>query len=114
MILLPKPVRLFDGPLRSGVSVSLRVAGLQGIPANATGAVLILRVVEPPARGWLYAGPVAGVPASIQGISTLDFEAAVTTDGFPIVGLTNGVLTLWATRAIPRLVLDVTGYLTEA
>jgi hypothetical protein len=114
MILLPKPVRLFDGPLRSGVSVALRVAGLQGIPANATGAALGIQVIEPPDRGWLYAGPVAGVPTSIQGISTMVFNAGQDNDGFPIVGLTNGVLTLWATCAIPRLVIDATAYLVEA
>jgi hypothetical protein len=111
MKLLSKPVRLFDGSLPAMTAVTLPVAGHSGIPAGATGLAATIRVIEPLSRGWIYAGPVAGTPASIQGVSTLDFEAGVITDGFPIVGLSNGALTLWTTKPIKRLVIDTTGYL---
>jgi hypothetical protein len=109
MILLPKPLRAFDGPLASKTVVTLPLP----IPASATGAALTLRVVQPPSGTWMYAGSPGGAPPAATEanmVSTLDFASGSITDGFPIVAVVAGKVTLYCPVALPRLVVDVTGY----
>jgi hypothetical protein len=107
--LLPKPVRIFDGPLPAKVTEILTVAGAFGIPATATGIVAIVRAVLPGAAGWVYVGPdQGGVPST----STLDYNAGQIQDGFPTALLTNGKLTVYSIQPLARFVIDVTGFLT--
>ena len=110
MQLLSRPARLFDGPVPANKLVSIPVAGLMGIDANATGAVLTLRVVAAPKAGWVYAGPDQG---AVPTVSTLDYAAGLTCDGFPIVALTEGRLTVYSTQPLGRLVIDATGFLAS-
>jgi hypothetical protein len=118
--LLSTTQRLFDGPVAAKTVVTIPVAGVGGIPATATGAALILRVVRAATGGWIYAGPdpsprVFGPEPAAGGVpSTLDYNAGQVSDLSPIVALTNGKLTIWSTQALTRLVVDVTGFLTVA
>ena len=111
MQLLSRPARLFDGPLAAGQLVTIPVAGLMGIATNAIGAVLTLRVVRANKGGWLYAGPDLG---AVPTVSTLDYNAGQTDDGFPVTLLTDGRLTLYSTQPLSRLVIDATGFLVTA
>ena len=108
VFLLPKPVRIFEGAVSANTAKKIAIAGVQGIPSNATGIVAIIRVFRAGANGWVYVGPDQGVAPTV---STMEFEAGKVPDGYPIVGLTNGQLTIYSTVALARFIVDITGYL---
>lgn len=104
--LLPLPVRIFDGAISAKTGKAIQVAGVYGIPAAAVGVVAVIRAVKPTVAGWVYVGP-----ESAPTISTLDFNAGQTNDGFPVVALSAGKLVIYSTQFLSRFVVDVTGYL---
>jgi hypothetical protein len=76
--MLPSPQRVADtrtsgGPLPTGSTRCFAVAGVDGVPANATGAVLNVTAVGSSTPGWLSIYP-AGQP--VPGTSTLNFDPA--------------------------------------
>lgn len=91
--------RAFDGALAANTPKTVFLQGVGGIASNAVGVSAVSRVVNPQKAGFVNVGS-----------TPVDFDAAKITDGFPIVALTNGALVLTATQAVPRFVLDITGF----
>ena len=91
--------RAFDGALAANMPKVITIAGAGGIAANAVGVSVVSRAVNPTKAGFVNVGS-----------TPVDFDAGKITDGFPTVALTNGTLTLTATQAVSRFVLDVTGF----
>jgi hypothetical protein len=110
MIPLKPQLRLFDGPLAAHTLVTVQVAGVGAIPAGATQAFVIVRVVHPPAEGNVYVGPDPA-PAAVPAVSTLDFAPGLTLDVGTLTALTNGRLTVYSTQPLARLVIDATAVL---
>jgi hypothetical protein len=113
--LTPYP-RLFDGPVPAGTVKTIQVAGLAGIPTNATAVEIILRVDKALETGWVYAGPdpsplIFGKDPKVGGVpSTLDYNAGQIQNLAVSVALKDGKLTIWSTKALPRLVIDAPAY----
>jgi hypothetical protein len=120
MPMLASPVRLADtrtsgGPIATGTSRCFQLAGLSGIPANATAVMLNVTAAGYATKGWLTAYPNGQrVPAT----STLNFDTTeyAMANG-AIIGVGTGgqvcvsVGTINAAPGSSQVILDVVGYL---
>jgi hypothetical protein len=121
MPMLTSPQRVIDtrlngGPIQTGSSRCFTLAGVAGVPANATGVVLNLTGVGYTTQGWLTAYPAGqGIP----GVSTLNFdtsESAMANGAIEGIGTGGQVcVNVGTTNATPgssQAIIDVVGYLT--
>jgi hypothetical protein len=111
------PQRLFDsrtgqnttrGAFGPGESRSIQVAGMSGVPGDASAVVLNVTVTEPSAAGFVTVWPT-GAPMPLA--STLNFVAGQTVPNLVMVKLGGGgQVSLLNSAGSSHLVADVVGY----
>jgi hypothetical protein len=112
-----QPVRLLDtrgtlggasGPVRAGGSVTIQVAGTNGVPADAGAVVLNLTVTDTKSAGYVTAW---GHGTDMPGVSNTDWAAGQTTAALAVVGLTDGKVTLYNSGpGTADFIADLAGY----
>lgn len=102
----------YTKPIGANATLTLQIAGLNGIPADATAVALNVTVTQPQAAGFIAAGP-AGI---LSGSSTVNFVANQTVPNGAIVRIGDfGSITLRnSSIGTTHLVVDVTGYYKTA
>src|SRR5205823_11403340 len=120
LTLLSNPVRPVDtrtgaggftGPLAPGTDHCFTLAGVQGIPSDASGVVLNVTGVGYSANGWLTIYPNG---SSLPATSTVNFdthEYAIANNA--IIKLGSGQVCADAGQSASQLILDVVGYVTS-
>lgn len=121
--LLAQPVRLVDtrltgGPVASGTSRCVQVAGVGGIPPDAAGVILNVTGVGYTVPGWLTLYPNG---QSLPATSTLNFdpnEFAIANNAVARLG-TGGQLcvnvgTINSISGAAQVILDATGFLSSS
>ncbi|HEY3548659.1 MAG TPA: hypothetical protein VGK17_21500, partial [Propionicimonas sp.] len=113
------PVRIADtrtglglpgGLLRAGVARTLGVAGVAGIPASATAAVLNVTAVQPRAFSNVRVFP-ASASGEIPLVSNLNVVMGRDEPNLALVRLgTGGAVSVYSQTADLGLVVDVSGY----
>ena len=89
--------------------LTIDVAGLAGVPSNATAVVLDVTAVDPSANGYLAVYPAGG---SNPGASSVNFTAgSVATANLVVVALpTSGQVSIYNSAGTTNVVVDVEGY----
>lgn len=110
--LLPMPVRVIDtrtlpGKLGGGMMLTVPIAGSNGVPVEATAAVVAVTAVEPCADTFLTVFPCGGSPpvASMVNAATMSTVA-----NSAVVRLGAGAICVYSPRATDVLV-DVSGWI---
>ncbi len=98
----------YTKPIAANGTLYLGIAGLNGIPADATAVALNVTVTQPTAAGFIAAAPAGTLPNS----STVNFLAGQTVPNGAIVRIGDyGAITLRnSSIGTTHLVVDVTGY----
>ncbi len=98
----------YTKPIAANATLYLQIAGLNGIPADATAVALNVTVTQPTAAGYIAAAPAGTLPNS----STVNFLAGQTVPNGAIVRIGDfGSITLRnSSIGTTHLVVDVTGY----
>ena len=121
LTLLPNPVRAVDtrsgiggftGPIEPGVDPCYTIAGVLGIPADATGLVLNVTGTGYTSNGWLTVYPS---DEALPSTSTANFdthEYAIANNALMKVG-TSGDVCVDAGQSASHVILDVVGYVTS-
>ena len=104
----------FAGPIRTGVPVTVAIAGRGGIPSSATGISGNLTVTGQTYQGYLTISPKLTGDATT---STLNFPAGDNrANGFDVSLATTGTVSVvyvaTATSSTTQFIIDVTGYFT--
>jgi hypothetical protein len=94
-------------PVGPNGTLSLQVAGVHGIPANATAVAVNVTVVGPTANSYLTVYP-NGQPQPVT--SNIDFASGQTIANLVIVPVYNGKITFWNHVGSVDLVADLQGY----
>lgn len=114
------PVRVLDtrsgtgghkGAIASASGLQVKVAGIAGIPSNATGILVNLTAVAPSANGYLTAAD--DDISTWHDVSTLNFMAGRTTPVLAYVSISEGYLTLHNAHDSVNAVADIEGYFTN-
>ncbi len=110
--LMPAPVRLVDtrdlpGKLGAGRMLSVSVAGINGVPLDATAAVVSVTAVEPCADTFLTAFPCG---STLPVASMVNAVALAIVANSAIVRLGQGSLCVYSLRATDVLV-DISGWI---
>ena len=96
------------GALRPGVARTVRLAGVGGVPSDATAAVLKLRLLHP----TRYTGLLVAPAGSGAGALALRARTGETFTGSAVVPLgSDGRITLTSTEGLTHVSVDVEGYL---
>jgi hypothetical protein len=106
-----EPVRVADTrhngvPVRAGQTLGVRVAGVAGIPADATAAMLSLTVTESPRGGYVAAYPCGG---TVPQTSSVNMFANQTRNNTVVVGLDGSGGVCFFTPTDTHIVVDVMG-----
>jgi hypothetical protein len=107
------PTRILDtrtnaAPLGSGATRSIQFAGLNGIPANATAAIVNVTVTEPTSSGFVTVYPTG---ASRPVASNLNFTPSLTVPNLVVVKVgAGGKIDLFNSLGSTHLVVDAVGY----
>jgi len=113
---LGNPVRILDtrngtgvpvGPLGSGGTLSLQVAGNDGVPSNATAVVLNVAAINPTDPGFLTVYPDG---RSRPSTSNIDFAAGQTQANLVTVPLTDGKVDIYNLAGNTDVLADLEGY----
>ncbi|GAA5195253.1 hypothetical protein GCM10023322_61570 [Rugosimonospora acidiphila] len=114
------PVRLLDtrttlggspGAVPSGGSVTLQVAGVSGVPADATAVVMNLTITDTKSAGFVTA---YGHGTTRPGISDADWAAGQTGTALVVVPLTDGKVVLYNSGpGTADFVADLLGYYSD-
>jgi hypothetical protein len=106
------PTRLYDSVTASaGTSPrSLKAAGQAGVPTNATGVAVTIKVVHPTTTGNLIVTPY-GSTASVAGQQFAKDQTISTT---MVVALHSGNIQFRLSAGRARIMITVAGYLTSA
>lgn len=104
--------RIWPGRVAAGKSVSFRVAGVRGVPADASAVVVNLTVTSPTSNGYITAHASGTDNPST---SNLNYEAGQTVSNLAIVPLgADGRLTLTNTSSgSAHLIVGVSAYFHE-
>lgn len=95
-------------PLGPDGLVNVQVAGLGGVPANATGVVLNVTVTQPSAKSWIVAYPNG---AAAPGTSALNMVAGQTVANLVVVPVgTDGRVRFGNQLGSTHLVVDTIGW----
>ncbi|HRE01562.1 MAG TPA: hypothetical protein PLV68_09690, partial [Ilumatobacteraceae bacterium] len=108
------PVRIADSrealgipaKLASNTEVQFQVAGLNGVPANATSVVLNLTVVDAPS-GYLTAYPCGTPPPLASNVNAFEGRAVA---NLAVVGVGQGGKVCFIGNSPTHLVVDLQGY----
>ena len=108
------PNRIIDtrqtsDPLRKREFRRVRVAGTQGVPANARSALLNVTVTRPVNAGFLSVVPCPASEGSSPGTSTLNFRTGETVASFTITALANDEICLYSDGAAD-VIVDTFGW----
>ena len=116
---LPSPVRVLDtrtnlgghpGPLQGGDTLSVRVAGVQGVPADAESVVLNLTEVGGTAASFLATWPDQ---TTYPGVSNLNFSAGRAQANRVIVKIgSDGDITITNSVGSAGVLVDLAGWFT--
>jgi hypothetical protein len=97
--------------LGAGGTISVQVAGLDGVPSNVTAAVLNVTVANPSAAGYLTVYPQG---SSIPTASNVNYAAGENTSNRVTVPLSsNGQISIYSSSSTD-VVVDVSGYYSAA
>ncbi len=102
----------FEGQLGSGATTDVQVAGVAGVPANATGVVLNVTVAEspgPPSYVTVYPSGTARPLAS-----NLNYVAGQSVANLVFVRLINGKVSIYNNVGSTVVIADVQGWFTQA
>ncbi|MEY2400985.1 MAG: hypothetical protein QOJ08_1096 [Ilumatobacteraceae bacterium] len=113
--LMPTPVRAVDtrdlpGKVGAGRSLSVPIAGVNGVPADATAAVVSVTAVEPCADTFLTVFPCG---STLPLASMVNADALTTVANSGVVRLGAGSLCVFASQPTDVLV-DVSGWIAPA
>ena len=97
--------RTFDGPVAT-TAVPVQIAGLKGVPANATAVVVNIEVFKPTAASYLRVTP-AGQDAQV---ATQQFRRSQTISNLVVVKLVNGKIAVKLAAGTGRVLIDVAGF----
>ncbi|HEV2890978.1 MAG TPA: hypothetical protein VGX28_11445 [Frankiaceae bacterium] len=107
------PTKLLDtrqsSAIGAGLSRTVQVTGMAGVPADATAVTLNITVVTPPAAGYLIVYP-NGAPR--PPVASITFQAKQTLANLAAVkvGTLGRIVVFNSTGAARHVLLDVTGY----
>ena len=112
------PVRWFDtragaggvpiGPVRTGKPLSLKVAGVDGVPADATAVALNVTAVGASTPGYLTVWPDGPAQPTTSSLNMNNSGAVANFDIVPIGA--DGKIDFATTSATVNLLADITGY----
>ena len=107
-----RPVRVLDTRAKktplAGAQVRLvQVAGVGGVPADATGVVANVTVVQPKLKGYLMAYPAG---STRPGAASVSFGAGQVVANRVMSALGSGKLALWPRFGPVDVAVDVVGY----
>ncbi|MCU1502572.1 MAG: hypothetical protein JWM12_1926 [Ilumatobacteraceae bacterium] len=110
--LMPMPVRFLDtrdlpGKLGAGQVLAVVIAGVNGVPADATAAIVSVTAVEPCADTFLTVFPCGGAPPTA---STVNALARSIVANAAIVRLGGGALCVGSLRPTD-VIVDVSGWI---
>ncbi|EQD29128.1 hypothetical protein B1A_20867, partial [mine drainage metagenome] len=94
---------------RAGTSFGVTIAGVGGIPANATAAILNVTAVNPVSPGYLSVYPAG---SSVPDTSNVNFTSTITVANMVVVPLSASGAIDVLTSAATNVVVDVEGYFT--
>jgi Domain of unknown function (DUF1906)/Fibronectin type III domain len=97
--------RVFDGTATTTPRL-VQVAGLGGVPANATAVLVNTEVFNPTASGYVRLNPAGLDPA----VATQEFTKAQTISNLVAVELVGGKIQVKLSAGSARILLDVSGY----
>ncbi|HEX6548396.1 MAG TPA: L,D-transpeptidase family protein [Candidatus Dormibacteraeota bacterium] len=101
----------YGGPLGSGSTIRVAVAGAGDVPASASAAVINLTVTNPTTTSYLAVFPYA---AGNSGVSNLNFRAGETRAVRALVGLdSSGSIGIYNSNGNAQVLVDVAGYFTN-
>lgn len=100
-----------SGVVGPDAAIELPVAGVAGVPADATAVVLNVTVTEPAGPGYVTAYP-AGRPRPVA--SSLNHQAGQTRPNLVVVPVGAGGAVGLYSKAAAHLVVDAAGYFTAA
>ena len=115
IVMLPQPSRIVDsrqgvglpGPMTAGQVAEVQVAGMPGIPADASSVLFNATVTNTETAGFLTVFP-CGEP--IPPTSTLNFTANATVPNFVVAKIGSaGRVCLYSTSAT-QVIVDVAGF----
>jgi len=107
------PTRLMDtrnghGPIGPGATLVLPIAGLNGVPSNATAVVLNVTVTGPTAASFMTVWPAG---ASQPLTSDLNYLASQTVPGLVVVKLgSGGAVDFFNATGSTNVVVDIVGW----
>lgn len=94
-------------PLGANGEVAVQVAGIAGVPADATAVVLNVTVTSPTAQGWITVHPGGAVPNA----SNVNFVANQTTAAHVTATVgTDGKVRFFNSHGNTHLVVDISGW----
>ena len=98
------------GPLGPGASMTLTVAGVAGVPANASAVIMNVTATGGSAGGFLtvYPSDATSVPTA----TNVNFSAGQTIANLVIVPVRNGTVNIFNGFGTVDVVADITGYFT--
>jgi hypothetical protein len=101
------------GPLGAGATMDATVAGLGGIPADASAVAVNVTAVSPTAASWLTLWPTG---ATMPSTSTLNVQDDVTVTNNMVIAEvgTDGKVSIFNSAGTVHVILDVVGYFVGA
>lgn len=105
------PTRVYDsragGPFGAGETRTIDIAGVNGVPADATSVIANITSTRSTAYSYLTVWPAsAGRPT----VSTLNFAPGVDTPNLSIIRLANGRLNVFNETGTTDVLIDVLAY----
>jgi len=97
--------RAFDGTVGT-TARPIQIAGLAGVPANATAVVVNTEVFQPTAAGYVRVTPAGTDPS----VAVQEFRAGQTISNLVVVKLVNGKIQAKVSAGSARVLMDVSGY----
>ena len=97
--------RVFDATV-GGTPVPVRVAGVGGVPANATAVVVNVEVFNPSTAGYVRVTPFGSDPA----VAVQEFKAGQSISNLVVVKVVNGKIQAKVSAGSARVLMDVAGY----
>ena len=98
-------VRVFDGAATTSPRL-VQIAGLGGVPANATAVMVNTEVSGPTAAGYVRVTPAGQNP----GVATQEFTRGQTISNLVAVKLVGGKIQVKLSAGSARILMDVAGY----
>ena len=97
-------------PMGPTSDLRFKVAGLDGIPANATGVLVNLTAIDSTANGYLYA---LGDKSTVPGESALNFMHSQITPVLLYLPIAHGYVDLYNPYGSVNLTADIEAYSTN-